>query len=139
MKTIIVNSKSNIRSISVYQSLVLAFRLLVFVWLGVGRVVAQEKSDSLTLNVYVHTHYQLVSAVMKALRQQRYEDKRIRDSVEGEIGKGKRRYSTDRVMTKLRETSETVISMVYLVMNLDRLLREGASSYLMRIYLRLKA
>lgn len=78
-------------------------------------------------------------AVMKALRQLRYEDERIRNAVEGKIGEGKRRYSTDRVMTKLRETSETVISMVYLVMNLERLLREGASSYLMRIYLRLKA
>ncbi|PIE51611.1 IS5/IS1182 family transposase, partial [Candidatus Fermentibacteria bacterium] len=78
-------------------------------------------------------------AVMKALRQQRYEDERIRNAIEGKIGEGKRRYSTDRVMTKLRETSETVISMVYLVMNLERLLREGASSYLMRIYHSLKA
>lgn len=48
-------------------------------------------------------------------------------------------YSTDRVMTKLRETSETVISMVYLVMNLERLLREGASSCLLCILRRLKA
>ena len=76
---------------------------------------------------------------MLALRQQHYEDERIWNAVEGKIGEGKRRYSTDRVMTKLRETSEAVISLVYLVMNLERLLREGASSYLMMIYLRLKA
>jgi len=77
-------------------------------------------------------------AVMLALRQQRYEDERIRNAVEGKFGEGKRRYSTDRVMTKLRETSETVISMVYLVMNLERLLSEGASSGLLCILSRLR-
>ncbi len=48
--------------------------------------------------------------------QQSYEDEHIRNAIEDKIGEGKRRCSTDRVMTRLRETSETVISMVCLVM-----------------------
>jgi IS5 family transposase len=46
------------------------------------------------------------------LRQQRRterEDERTRIAVEGKFGEGKRRYSLDRIGTKLRETSESAI------------------------------
>jgi len=42
----------------------------------------------------------------------------------GVFGVGKRRYGMARIMTKLRETSETAISMTVLVMNLEKTLRD---------------
>lgn len=43
--------------------------------------------------------------------------------VEGKFGEGKRRYGLSRIYTILRETSETVIALQFLVMNLERHLR----------------
>jgi hypothetical protein len=43
--------------------------------------------------------------------------------IEGKFGEGKRRYSLDRMMTKLSNTSETAIAITFLVMNLSALLR----------------
>lgn len=59
----------------------------------------------------------------KRRRQQRI-DERIRIEVEGKFGTAKRRYRLDRIMAKLRQTSETTIALVFLVMNLDKILRE---------------
>jgi IS5 family transposase len=56
------------------------------------------------------------------LRQER-EDTGIRNAVEGKFGEGKRFYGLDRIMAHLLETSETVISMQFLVMNLQKRLR----------------
>jgi hypothetical protein len=56
-------------------------------------------------------------------KRQAYEDSCIRNAVEGEFGVGKRKYGLDRIMAKLRETSEAVIGMHFLVMNMERRLR----------------
>ena len=46
-----------------------------------------------------------------------------RNTVEGKLGEGKRRYGLGLIMTRLEETSETVIALQFLVMNLERRLR----------------
>jgi hypothetical protein len=58
------------------------------------------------------------------LRKQQRLDERIRIEIEGKFGTAKRRYALDRIMTKLRRTSETTIVLVFLVMNLDKILRD---------------
>jgi hypothetical protein len=58
----------------------------------------------------------------QARRRQIREDEGIRNAVEGKFGKAKRRYSLSRVMARLAENSQTVVSIIFLVMNLDRLL-----------------
>lgn len=50
-------------------------------------------------------------------------DAGIRNAVEGKFGEGKRFYGLGRIMARLKETSETVIAMQLLVMNLERRLR----------------
>jgi hypothetical protein len=51
-------------------------------------------------------------------RNQEYMDSGIRNAVEGKFGIGKVRYGLDRVMTTLKGTSETSISLAFLAMNL---------------------
>ena len=46
-----------------------------------------------------------------------------RNAVEGAFGTSKRRYSLDRIMTKLKETSESRIALQFLVMNLQKRLK----------------
>ena len=65
-----------------------------------------------------------------ARRKQRRLDEIIRIEVEGRFGTAKRRYSLDKIMTKLRETSETTIALIFFVMNLDKILRDLLSSLL---------
>lgn len=67
-------------------------------------------------------------ALLKAMKKQWREDERIRNAIEGKFGEGKRKYGIDRIMAKLKETGETVISLVFLVMNMERILRNEASS-----------
>jgi len=55
-----------------------------------------------------------------AAKQQARQDEIDRNAVEGKFGQGKRRYSLNRIMTKLSCTSETAIMMSFLVMNLNR-------------------
>jgi hypothetical protein len=57
---------------------------------------------------------------LKAERQQARQDEIDRNAVEGKFGQGKRRYSLNRIMTKLSGTSETAIMLSFLVMNLKR-------------------
>ena len=59
-----------------------------------------------------------------ALRRQLREDEKIRNQIEGQFGQGKRRFSLSRVMAKLASTAETSIAISFLVMNLERLLRQ---------------
>ncbi len=59
-----------------------------------------------------------------ALRQQTRQDEKIRNHIEGKFGQGKRRFSLARVMAKLPSTAETTIAVVFLSMNLQRLLRQ---------------
>ncbi len=55
--------------------------------------------------------------------EQRKADEIVRIEIEGKLGEGKRRYSLGRIMAKLPETSGSVIGMVFLVMNMEKLLR----------------
>lgn len=50
-------------------------------------------------------------------------DLRERISIEGKFGQGKRRFSLARIMGKLPITSESIIGIIFLVMNLERRLR----------------
>ena len=52
------------------------------------------------------------------------QDEIDRIEVEGKFGVAKRRYSLSRVMAKLKETSEHTIALVFLVMNLEKALRD---------------
>jgi IS5 family transposase len=47
-----------------------------------------------------------------------------RNAVEGKFGEGKRCYGLNRVMTRLKNTSEVSIHMTFLVMNLEKRLRD---------------
>ncbi len=47
-----------------------------------------------------------------------------RNAIEGKFGEGKRRYGLGRVTTRLKETSETTIHLIFLVMNLQKILRD---------------
>jgi hypothetical protein len=46
-----------------------------------------------------------------------------RNPIEGKLGQGKRKYSLDKIMGKLPETSESMIGMVFLIMNIDKLVK----------------
>jgi IS5 family transposase len=52
-------------------------------------------------------------------KAQEYADEGARNIVEGRFGIGKRRYGLDKIMAKLKGTSETVIALIFMVMNLD--------------------
>ena len=59
----------------------------------------------------------------KEAKQQAYQDSCERNEVEGKFGTGKRKYTLDCIMAKLKETSESMIILNLLVMNLDKKLR----------------
>ena len=72
--------------------------------------------------------------VSKAIKKQQLLDEKVRNSIEGKFGVGKRRFSLDRVMTKLSQTSETAMSITFLVINLSTLLKEAFSVFLRFFY-----
>ncbi|WP_144029152.1 transposase, partial [Paenibacillus rigui] len=51
------------------------------------------------------------------------QDAAERNAIEGKFGEGKRAYGLGRIRARLRETSETVIALQLLIMNLERKLR----------------
>lgn len=59
----------------------------------------------------------------KAARQQRRQEARHRNRIEGKFGEGKRKYQLDRVRTKRQDTSEHWIAMTFFVMNIAAVLR----------------
>jgi transposase, IS5 family len=61
--------------------------------------------------------------LLKAQRLAERHDAKVRNRIEAVFGEGKRHYGLGRIMVRLRETSETVIAMQFLVMNLERRLR----------------
>ena len=63
--------------------------------------------------------------ISKSKKKQALSDERIRNSIEGKFGEGKRRFSLGRVMAKLSNTSQTTIAITFLVMNLSALLRQA--------------
>lgn len=56
---------------------------------------------------------------IKQLKQ----DAKERNAVEGKFGEGKRKYGLGRIMAKLKNTSETVIMLQFIIMNLEHKLR----------------
>jgi hypothetical protein len=66
------------------------------------------------------------------LKLQALEDEKVRNAIEGKFGISKRRFSLNRVMTKLPHTSETAIAITFLVMNLSTLLRQVFCLFLCR-------
>lgn len=64
-------------------------------------------------------------------RKQQRQDEVDRIPVEGRFGVAKRRYCLSRIMRRLKGTSESAITMVFLVMNLDKILRD----LLLRVFL----
>ncbi|QQE73440.1 IS5 family transposase [Brevibacillus composti] len=61
------------------------------------------------------------------------QDARKRNAIEGKFGEGKRRYGLGRIRACLAKTSETVIALQLLVMNLERRLRDFFVSWLNRL------
>jgi len=59
----------------------------------------------------------------RAQRRIEREDEAMRVAIEGKFGEGKTRYTLDRIETRLKETSESVIMMVFLLMNLAKVVR----------------
>ncbi len=62
--------------------------------------------------------------ISKSTKKQAVDDERFRNLIEGKFGQAKRRYSLNCIMSKLPSTSETSIAIIFLVMNLSRLLRQ---------------
>jgi transposase, IS5 family len=63
-------------------------------------------------------------------RQHAQDDATARLAVEGKFGQAKRRFGLDRLMAKLARTSETMIHVSFLVMNLEHLLTRAVFSWL---------
>jgi len=59
---------------------------------------------------------------LKVEKELEYADAGERNIVEGRFGIGKRRYGLNKIMTKLKSTSETSIALIFLMMNLDRII-----------------
>ena len=60
----------------------------------------------------------------RAKKRELRQDELIRIEVEGKFGVAKRKYSLGRIMTKLRETSETTIALIFMIINLEKILRD---------------
>lgn len=56
-------------------------------------------------------------------KQRARDDEKIRNYIEGKFGIGKRRFTLNKIMSKLPSTSATTIAIIFLVMNLSTLLR----------------
>jgi len=65
-------------------------------------------------------------------KKQSQEDERVRNCIEGKFGQGKRRFSLNKIMTKLPSTSATAIAIIFLVMNLSTLLKEFLSLFFVK-------
>lgn len=61
---------------------------------------------------------------LRAQRKQRREDEKDRIPVEGKFGNAKRKGTLERVMAKLTHTSESVIHIGFIMLNLDKRLRQ---------------
>jgi len=60
----------------------------------------------------------------RAEKRQMRQDELDRNAIEGKFGQGKRRFRMGSIRGKLAETSGSMIAMVFLVMNLEKLLKE---------------
>jgi len=62
-------------------------------------------------------------------KQIAYQDAVNRNPIEGKFGEGKRTYGLGSISAHLQKTSETVISLQFLVMNLEKILRDTFLSF----------
>jgi len=62
------------------------------------------------------------------IREERHEEG-LRNEVEGKFGTGKRKYTLNRLLTRLPETTATQIILTFLVMNLDKVYRDFLFSF----------
>jgi len=77
---------------------------------------------------------------LKQAKQQHRQDELDRIAIEGKFGQAKRRFSLARVMAKLAVTSEVVIMVSFMVMNLEKILSSLLSYFLyMRQWLQVVA
>lgn len=60
---------------------------------------------------------------VKSKKRMEQQDMRERNAIEGGFGVGKRKYGLGKIMAKLKETSESVIMLQFIVMNLEHRLR----------------
>jgi len=63
------------------------------------------------------------AALLREKARQQHQDERDRIPIEGKFGQGKRRFSLNRIMAKLSQTSETAIAVTFIVMNLEKWLQ----------------
>jgi hypothetical protein len=56
----------------------------------------------------------------KEQKEIRRQDEAVRNAVEGCFGVAKRRYKLDRILTKIKGSSESLIALVFMVMNLEK-------------------
>jgi hypothetical protein len=73
-------------------------------------------------------------SILREHRLAERQDNRERNAVEGKFGEGKRRYSLDLTKTRLPETSECVIWLQFLVMNMEHKLRILLLIFLRRFF-----
>ena len=66
-------------------------------------------------------------------KRQIRKDEGIRNAVEGKFGQAKRRFGLNRIMAKLAGTSETVVALIIMVMNLQQLLTVHFLRFIERI------
>ncbi|MFZ3131192.1 MAG: IS5 family transposase [Desulfosporosinus sp.] len=71
----------------------------------------------------------------KEAKKLAYQDSRERNEVEGKFGTGKRKFTMDCIMAKLKETGESAIILNLLVLNLEKRLRLLLYDFLRRFYL----
>ncbi len=64
------------------------------------------------------------SEALLARKRQQRQDELDRIPIEGKFGQAKRRFGLDRIMAKLSNTSETMMSITFLVMNLEKWLQK---------------
>ena len=77
-------------------------------------------------------------AVAKAQKKLEWQESGERGEIERKFGVGKRRYTLDCIVTKLQETSETMIHSIVLFMNLRKKLRLLLCSFFRWLYLALQ-
>jgi len=78
------------------------------------------------------------AAMSKEEKLQSLKDDRTRNAIEGKFGQGKRRFGLSRIMAKLQGTSEAVIWVNIIVMNLERRLAIIFYNILRRLNLLIK-
>lgn len=61
---------------------------------------------------------------IKKIKRQQQQDEIDRIPIEGKFGQSKRRFGLNRIMAKLANTSETVIAITFIVMNLEKWLQK---------------